>query len=204
MSEEEKNHWENRYSDDGGEPHRNPSVLLTQWLDDRPPGKALDLACGMGRNSLFLAEKGYAVTAIDISPRAIKSAEEMARGKGLNINWIVADLDHYAIQGQYDLIVISFFRVSKNMVPSIINALKSCGILLSENHMLPPSAPEDEARRHRFHLKPGELGQLFAGLKVIRYEERQVDGEEGHPAYLASLVAQKELAPTLVTSSASS
>jgi len=192
MSEDEKNNWEKRYSGDGNEPRQTPSALLTEWLDDRPPGRALDLACGTGRNSLFLAEKGYDVTAIDISPRAIKLAEHIAREKGLKINWIVADLDNYAIQGRYDLIVISFFSVNKNMVPPIINALKSGGILLYENHMLSPSSAEDEARKHRFHLKPGELGQLFKGLKVIRSEERQVDGEGGQPSYLASLVAEKD------------
>src|SRR3990172_1969622 len=192
MSEDDKNHWEKKYSGDGYEPHPNPSALLTEWLDERPPGRALDLACGTGRNALYLAEKGYDVTAIDISPQAIALAKDMAREKGLKINWIIADLDNYAIQGQYDLIVISFFHVNRNMVSSVINALKKGGILLYENHMLSPSSAEDEAHKHRFHLKPGELGQLFRGLSMIRYEERQVDRESGRPSYLASLVAQKE------------
>jgi tellurite methyltransferase len=183
MSEDEKTNWEKKYSGDGYETRRAPSVLLTEWLDDRPPGRALDLACGTGRNSLYLAEKGYDVTAIDISPRAIKLAENSAREKGFKIDWIVADLDNYAIQGRYDLIVISFFSVNKNMVLPIINALRSGGILLTENHMLSPSAAEDEARKHRFHLRPGELRELFKGLKVIRYEER---------SNLAGLIAQKE------------
>lgn len=191
MSEDEKNNWEKRYSGDDYEPSRTPSALLTEWLDDRPPGRALDLACGTGRNSVLLAERGYNVTAIDISPRAIKLAEHIAREKGLRINWIVADLDNYVIHGRYDLIVISFFSVNKNMVPAIIDALKGGGILLYENHMLSPSTPDD-AHKHRFHLKPGELGRLFKGLKVLHYEERQVDGERDRPSYLASLIAQKE------------
>jgi tellurite methyltransferase len=191
MSEEEKSNWEKRYSDDGYEPRQAPSALLTEWVDDRLPGRALELACGRGRNAMYLAAKGYAVTAIDISPRAITLADHMAREKGLKIDWIVADLDTYPIQGRYDLIVISFFYVNKNMVPPIINALKSGGMLLYENHMLAPSTA-DEAHKHRFHLKPGELKQLFEELKIIHYEERQVDGEGGRPSYLASLVALKE------------
>jgi SAM-dependent methyltransferase len=192
MSEDDKNHWEKKYSGDGYEPSRNVSALLTAWLDDRPPGSALDLACGTGRNALYLAEKGYEVTAIDISPQAIALAEQAAREKRLKINWIVADLDAYAIPGQYDLIVISFFLVSKDMVPSIIKALKKAGLLLAENHMLSPSSTENEARKHRFHLKPGELRQRFPGLNVIRYEECRMEGEGGRPSYLASLVAQKD------------
>jgi SAM-dependent methyltransferase len=192
MSEDDKNHWERKYSGDGYEPNRKPSALLTEWLDDRPPGRALDLACGTGRNSLYLAEGGYEVTAVDISPQAIALAEDMARVKGLEINWIVADLDNYAIQGQYDLIIISFFYVNSSMVSPIIKALKKGGILLYENHLLAPEAAEDEAHKHRFHFQPGELKRLFQELSTIRYEECQVDREGGHPAYVASLVAQKE------------
>jgi SAM-dependent methyltransferase len=194
MSEDEKDTWEKKYADDGYDPREAPSALLTEWLDGCSPGKALDLACGTGRNSLYLAEKGYDVTAIDISPRAIAIAERIAREKGLRIQWIVADLDNHAIQGQYDLIVISFFYVNKSMVLPIIDKLNRGGLLLCENHMLPPSSA-DEDQKHRFHLRPGELRELFQGLKVISYEERRVDGEGDHPSYLANLVAQKEQCP---------
>ena len=192
MSKDDRNHWEQKYSGAGYAPDRSPSALLTEWLGDRPPGSALDLACGTGRNAMYLAQKGYAVSAIDFSPRAIELAGQAAREKGLNINWIVADLDDYAIRGEYDLIVISFFYPDRNLVPSIVNALKKGGILLCENNMLSPSAPEDEARKHRFHLKPGELPQIFKALKVIRYEERRIDAEGGRASCLASLAAQKE------------
>ncbi len=190
MSEDEKDSWEERYSGEGGETLWSPSALLTEWLADRPPGTALDLACGTGQNALFLAEKGYDVTAIDISPRAIALAGQAAREKGVRIKWVVADLDTYAIEGLYDLVVISFFKVTGEMVPRIIDALNDGGILLYETHLLPPAAAE-ETRKHRFHLKPGELGNLFPGLKIIRYEERRVDGQGDRPSYLARLVAQK-------------
>ena len=116
MSEDDKDHWEKKYSGDGYEPNRKPSALLTEWLDGRPPGRALDLACGTGRNALYLAEKGYDVTAVDISPRAIQLAETMAREKGLKISWLVADLDNYDPPGQFDLIIISFFLGVKTQV----------------------------------------------------------------------------------------
>ena len=192
MSEDDKDHWEKKYSGDGYEPNRKPSALLTEWLDGRPPGRALDLACGTGRNALYLAEKGYDVTAVDISPRAIQLAETMAREKGLKISWLVADLDNYDPPGQFDLIIISFFYINRNRVPQIIKALKKGGILLYENHLLAPSSSDDEASKHRFHFRPGELAELFRGLSMIRYEERHVDKGEDRPSYLASLVAQKE------------
>jgi len=192
MSEADKNHWEAKYSGDGYEPNREPSALLTEWLGDRPPGRALDLACGAGRNALYLAEKGYEVTAVDVSPRAIALAEAFAREKGLTINWVVADLDNYTIPGQYDLMVISFFFINRNMVFPIIAALNQGGLFFYESIMLPPGAAADEKHKHRFHFQPGELKQLFPGLSAIRYEERQVVGKDGLPAYIANLAAQKE------------
>lgn len=191
MSENDKEHWEKTYSGERYEPKRNPSALLTEWLNDRSPGKALDFASGTGRNALYLAEKGYDVTAVDISPSAVQLAEQAAREKGVSIKWVVADLDDYVIRERYDLIVISFFYVNKNMVLSITNALKEKGLLLYENHMLSPSSTENEARKHRFHLKPGELKNLFNGLNILRYEELQMDGRGDRPSYLARLVAQK-------------
>lgn len=191
MSDEEKNNWDTKYSGDGYELHQKPSDLLVGWLDRLPSGRALDLACGTGRNSLFLAEQGYVVTAIDISPIAIEMAEKSARDKGLTINWIVADLDSYEIRGQYDLIVVSFFYINKMIVPGIISALSSGGMLLYENHMVPPS-PSAETHKHRYHFKPGELRLLFKELNVLQYEEHRMDDNKGRQSYLASLVAQKE------------
>ncbi len=194
MSKEEQDKWEKRYGGDDYERHHKPSDLLTKWIERLPRGKALDLACGTGRNALLLAEKGYDVDALDISPRAIKIAAAAARERGLRINWIIADLDNYRIDGPYDVIVISFFLVNKKIVPEIIASLKNGGVLLAENHMLSPAASA-ESSQHRFHLRPGELRQLFPGLKVLHYEERpggQRDHQGEQGSYLASLVAQKE------------
>ena len=191
MGESEKNHWEKKYSGEGYEPDKNPSALLTEWLDDRTPGRALDFASGAGRNALYLAEKGYDVTAVDISSSAIELAEQTARGKGLKIKWVVADLDDFAIREKYDLILVSFFHVSKNMALSITDALKKGGVLLYESHMLSPSSAVNESHKHRFHFKPGELRQLFKGLNILSYEEIQARNHGDDPSYLARLVAQK-------------
>ncbi|MFC1977694.1 methyltransferase domain-containing protein [Chloroflexota bacterium] len=190
MSNEEENTWDKRYSSGDYKPRQEPSDLLTKWLDEFPPGKALDLACGTGRNSLFLAEKGYEVTAIDISPAAIKVAENKALAKGLKINWIVADLDSFKISGQYD-VISNFFHVNMKIVPDMINSLNIGGVLIYQHHLFPP-LPLSEPLRHPSSFKPGELPQLFKDLKVIHYEEQQVDEEGGRHSYLASLVAKKE------------
>lgn len=190
MSKEEKNRWDERYSSSDYQPRKKPADLLTKWIDRLPAGKALDLACGSGRNSLFLAEKGYKVTAIDISPAAIKMAQEQALQKRLKINWIVADLDKYVIRGKYD-VILSFFYVNKKMVSDITKSLNAGGILIFQSHMVPP-VPSEEPHKDRFRFKPGELRLLFKGLKVLDYEEGQLEEESDRHYYLASLVAQKD------------
>ncbi|MBF8266363.1 MAG: putative pyridine nucleotide-disulfide oxidoreductase, class II, partial [Dehalococcoidia bacterium] len=67
MSKTELEKWEQKYK--GGEytPNDNPSALLVEWLPNIPRGRALDVATGMGRNALFLAQQGFAVDAVDIS-----------------------------------------------------------------------------------------------------------------------------------------
>lgn len=189
MSKEEKESWDTRYSSQDYEPRKIPSELLTKWIGRIPRGKALDLACGTGRNSFFLAEKGYEVTAIDISPTAIELARSQAIEKGLKIHWTVADLDSFKIPGKYDAI-LSFFYVNKGIVPDIVKSLNRGGILIYQGHLEPPVPPEEHYQQ-RFRFKPGELKELFKDLKVLYYEERQVDEEGGRHSYLASLVAQK-------------
>lgn len=193
MTKEEKESWEKRYSSPEYEPRRKPSDLLAKWVGLVRPGKALDLACGTGRHSLFLAERGFEVTAVDISEAAIEIARKSAAEKGVNIKWIAADLDSYKIRGKYD-IIISFFYVNKNMAPDIIEALKKGGILIFESHMVPPASSSGSSApdTHRFRFQPGELRQLFPGLKVLQYEERPVEEEGNRHSYLASLVARKE------------
>ncbi len=190
MSKDERNKWEARYSHDEQE-FRQPSPLLVKWIGEAPPGKALDLAAGMGRNAFFLAERGYEVTAVDLSPTAIRRARKQARKKSLPIEWIEADLDSYTLPGRYDLIVISFFYINKKLAPAIMEALNAGGVLIYENHMLPPQHPE-EAAEHSFHFQPGELRALFPGLKLLHYEERQAGEKGGHPSWVAALVARKE------------
>jgi len=71
-----------------------PSRELIRVLDEEgiPPGRVLELGCGTGTNSAYLAQRGFAVTAVDISPRAIELARERARREGVSVEFIIADV----------------------------------------------------------------------------------------------------------------
>ncbi|MBY0547318.1 MAG: class I SAM-dependent methyltransferase [Candidatus Obscuribacterales bacterium] len=91
----EKVDWDQRYVDsntpwDSG----TPSEVLSAFLDDEnvQPGRALELGCGTGTNAIFLAQRGFEVTAVDLSATAIKMAKEKAEKAGCNVNFVQADV----------------------------------------------------------------------------------------------------------------
>src|SRR5687768_13244294 len=83
--------WNTHYAE-GEQEERPPEPLLVQAIRDRPPGRALDLACGLGRNALFLAAHGWDVTAVDASHVAIDILRERA-SEGPPVHAVVVDLE---------------------------------------------------------------------------------------------------------------
>ena len=96
MSDEDRKKWDTRYQDVAYAARRHPSVYLVECLSViRPPVmQALDLACGAGRNALYLASQGYHVDAVDIASAALQRGRRAAQAASLShINWIDQDLD---------------------------------------------------------------------------------------------------------------
>lgn len=123
------------------------------------PGKrALDIACGEGRNSIFLAEHSFCVDALDISDVGISKGEKMAQRKGLNINFKQIDLDSYKIEKQYDLI-LNFNFLQRELIPHEINALVPDGLLLFDTIL--ESEQLLQEHRNDYLLRRGELFKIF-------------------------------------------
>ena len=92
--------------------NRQPNAGLVAAIAGRPAGRALDLGTGEGRNAIYLAERGWDVTGVDLSDVAVAQARKNAAARGVKLNTIVADLDGYDLgTGQYDL-VLSFYMHS--------------------------------------------------------------------------------------------
>ncbi len=92
MSEADRDKWDTRYRQGSYQARTHPTELLAEWLPQLPRGRALDVACGAGRNALYLAEAGYEVEAIDISRVALERLRETARARGLDVTCIETDL----------------------------------------------------------------------------------------------------------------
>lgn len=102
--------WDARHAanQDPGEPH--PAVV--DAVAPLQPGEALDVACGTGRHSLWLAGLGWQVTGLDSSGEGLRRARIAAQERGLEVKWVLADaLDHDPAPESYDLVLMSYVRL---------------------------------------------------------------------------------------------
>jgi tellurite methyltransferase len=187
----ERDKWNQRYRDGAYEGRTHPTALLAEWLPRAPAGRALDVACGAGRNALYLAANGYDVDALDISDVALARASQSATDRALTIRWIAADLDETPATalpaGEYDLIVWVRY-IQRHLMPHLIARLKPGGVLLCEQHLtsrVPVAGPTNAA----FRLAPGELRRDAEGLRVVYYREGPLVDPDGRTVALAQLVA---------------
>jgi SAM-dependent methyltransferase len=104
--------WDRRYSETDLLWSATPNRFLVQEATDLPPGRALDLACGEGRNALWLAERGWHVTAVDYSTVAITKARDRAALAGSEVDFVCADLlDYSPPEGAFDLVLVLYLQL---------------------------------------------------------------------------------------------
>ncbi|HEX7035878.1 MAG TPA: class I SAM-dependent methyltransferase [Pseudomonadales bacterium] len=199
MSLEDRNKWEARYRCGAYRDRRNPSQLVTEHAPDvlatqrATSGdrefEALDIACGAGRNALYLASLGYRVDAVDISAEALERGARAAREAGYRISWIQRDLDQGLPRGlgDYDLILIMRY-LDLSLVAAAAERLRPGGYLICEAH-LTSDRPVIGPRDRNFRVAPGELRAAAVGLQVVEYWEGHTHDPDGRAVALARLVA---------------
>jgi SAM-dependent methyltransferase len=192
VSQAERDKWDERYRDGAYENRTHPTALLSEWIDRLPRGRALDVACGAGRNALYLASKGYAVDAVDISAVALERGRAAAARLGLAVRWLCRDLDGDAEdalpRGLYDLVVWVRY-VNSGLLPRLASRLAPGGYVLCEQH-LATTAGVAGPRTEAFRLRPGDLRSQAAGLDLIDYREGLVVDPDGRTVALAQLIAK--------------
>jgi tellurite methyltransferase len=179
-----------------------PASIVRELLPLLSSGPALDVACGTGRNAVFLAARGQHVTAVDFSAVALDILEVRARGlhvpvrlgksfhdvhethrRGLEL--LQADLERAHLPAHaYDLIVCIQF-LQRSLFPQMVRALRPNGILLFETYTRAQLEFEGGPRNPAYLLEIGELRGAFPSLCVLFY--RELRAGQG----IASLVARK-------------
>lgn len=186
MSEEDRVRWDERYLSRGVPPVDAPGVadVFRPYLDIFPTaGCALDVACGQGLGSVWLARRGLDVRAVDISEVAIAQARDLARrnGVGDRCRFEVADLDHGLPAGPPAEIVYCHLFRDRRLDRAMIERLAAGGLLAITARSQLGDTPGP------FRVVPGELRAAFADLDLI------ADGEGQGLAWLLARRAGPEL-----------
>ncbi len=171
--------WNARYESEDSFLGERPSPFLSlkiEWIKTLVPGtKALDIACGEGRNSLFLARHGFKVTGLDIADRGLAKGAQRAEAMGLDIRFQWVDLDDYVIEEKFDLI-LNFNFLLRELIPMQVAALNPGGVLLFDTIMV--SAQLLQSHDPSYLLQPGELPRLFGGYQgEILFSEESMSGD---------------------------
>jgi len=174
MTSADRLKWDERYAADPD--WRRERQPPHPWLVGHTPrssgGLALDLACGLGQNALFLARQGYRVTGVDLSHVGLTAGQDMARQAGLadQILFAQADLDQFRPPAaRFELVCVLRF-LSRDLFPWLARALKPGGRLVyaTLNQGWARTRPEINPE---FLLYPGELLTAFPGLDVLDQAE---------------------------------
>jgi tellurite methyltransferase len=191
MELDEKASWNKKYSE-GSHSSLDPDPFLVSACDEflfgTSPGLALDVAGGVGRHAIWLAQRNWRVKLLDISEIGIKQAEENAKRAGTSqlISAEVGNLNtmHDLGREQYDLVVVFFF-LQRELFPALLAALKPGGTLIYKTYTTEQKTFGTGPSHPMFLLEPNELLDAFSTMRVLHYHE--TISQKG----LAELVARK-------------
>lgn len=168
--------WDRRYAERELVWSAEPNRFLVAETQALPPGRALDLACGWGRSAFWLAERGWRVTAVDYSGVALEKACRIAERRGVEVEWVLADLlDYEPEAGAFDLVLVLYLHVPADERPPLLAkaaaAVAPGGTFLLVGHDLANltegwGGPSDASLLYTAAEIAGEL----TGLEVVKAE----------------------------------
>lgn len=193
MSNEDRDKWNNRYAEGAYVERGHPSVLLTRWAGEGAGKRALDVACGAGRNAVYLAANGCTVQAVDVSSVAVGIGRRRAESQGLRVDFVVHDLDlglPDAIGDSFDLIAL-FRYVDLDLLPQLARRLRPEGMLIVEEHLQTEEAVAGP-KSAEFRVAPGVLKGRLPGLRIMHEFEGLVTDPDGARVALSQIVVKPQ------------
>lgn len=178
MDSQEK--WNSKYKDRlTKKTEAEPNTRLMMQSGYLTGGGALDIACGLGGNSYYLAEIGYEVTAIDISDVAVDYVQEQATCNKLNITVKTADLTKQSsvfTGRKYDLAVVTYY-LDRSLFPLMKEWIKADGYLFIETFFQNGSSG-NQSVSNQYKLESNELLKEFSDWRVLYFEENEQEGRQ--------------------------
>jgi 2-polyprenyl-3-methyl-5-hydroxy-6-metoxy-1,4-benzoquinol methylase len=185
MGEVEQADWNRKHGEAGLLFGAEPNRFLVAEVAELPPGRALDLACGSGRNAVWLARQGWSVVAADFADVALEQARALADERGVEVKWVEADLREWEPHPRaFDLVVVLYLQVPAEELRPILRcaaeAVAAGGTMLvvghhSDNLECGFGGPKDP----RVLYTPEDVAASLDGLVVEKAEPvlRPVEGE---------------------------
>jgi len=185
MAIEDKERWDEKHAKNMMP--QTPIKLVSDYANLATGKQALDIACGNGRHSKYLASLGFEVDALDISPVAIEQLQSVP-----HIHAVEVDFDTYRLEkNKYDLIVCTYF-LERKLFPQMIEALKPNGIILMET-FLHDKDNERTPSNPAFRLNEGELEAYFDHeMEILHIPEFWDRDYQGFKTMKTSMVARKK------------
>jgi SAM-dependent methyltransferase len=181
----EREDWNRKHGEAGLLFGAEPNRFLVAETAGLTPGRALDLACGSGRNAVWLAAQGWAVTGAEFSDVALEQARGLAAERGVDVHWVEADLREWEPPaGEFDLVVALYLQLPAEQLAPIMEraaeAVAPGGTLLvvghhSDNLERGSGGPKDI----RVLFTPEQITASLGPLEVEKAEAvlRPVEGE---------------------------
>lgn len=171
----DKNYWDEKFLNRSDKPLK-PEKSLIKIIKSFKAGSVLDIACGDGRNSLFMSENGFEVTGIDFSSEALKRLERFAERKHLKIRTKQIDLSSFqkfSSLGIFDNAVINHYRLNKALVNDLHNHISKDGILFicgfGSNHNV------DSKVRKEDLIQESDFQEIHKYFDLVNFKEEKDD-----------------------------
>lgn len=172
----ESQEWDDRYAGRELVWTAEPNRFVVAELQDLAPGRALDVGAGEGRNAVWLASRGWQVTAVDFSAVGLDEGRRLAEDRGVAVDWVLADVRDYQPEpGCFQLVLIAYLQLREAELDGVlrraVTALAPGGVLLVVGHDVAnqtegTGGPQDPAVLQT----AGSITQSLGDLTVVRAE----------------------------------
>ena len=196
MSQADRTRWNKRYREGAYQERTQASVIVQDWVSKPLQNSlALDLACGSGRNALYLSQLGFVVNAVDISNIALDRARANQTNNTNKIEWLEHDLE-YGLPPtlkhiEYDLIILIRY-VDLDLLEELTKQLRPGGKLLIEEHLRwNYSDLVVGPQNSRYRVAPGDLRESVGNLEIVKYFEGLIAEPDGAAAAVARLLGRR-------------
>jgi SAM-dependent methyltransferase len=179
--------WEEKYRSGERGAEDAPTILIVEIAKQLSPGTAIDLACGAGRNALYLAERGWMVTAVDGSETAVELVRRRSAARGLDVQTKRADLTAATFTmppDAFDLILIGYY-LQRDLFAKAKTAVHPGGVVVAIAHTPEPGEKWSEKR-----AAPGELRTFFNGWDLL-WDYEGPSRDPAHRRPVAEIVARR-------------